>query len=265
MKCRQIIDVLEKLAPPQLAESYDNVGLLVGDDKKDVKKIMIALDASKDVVSQAIDANVDMLITHHPMIFKGIKQVSASNFLGEKILYLAKNNIAYYASHTNMDNAVMSKIASDKLGLTNIKYIEPIGVSVDNNDVAYGTGRLGELAKEMSLKEFAMKVKKDLNISNIRVVGKLDKSIKKVAVIPGSGKSYLSEVLQGKADVFLTGDIDHHIAIDVMDMDFALVDGGHFDTERFFVEFVKEYLMNKLDSEHLEIVLAIEEGPFIYL
>lgn len=263
MTCKDIMNVIEKLAPTNIAEDYDNVGLLVGDEKKEVKKIMIALDASKSVISMAVKENVDMLITHHPMIFRGIKTVKSTDFLGDKILNLAKLDIAYYACHTNIDNAIMSKVASDKMGLKELYYVEPVGVKESDSETKFGTGRVGILDKTMSLQEFALKVKKDLRIENIRVVGDLKKEIKKVACIPGSGKSFLKEVLLSKADVFLTGDIDHHLAMDILDMDFCIIDGGHFETEKFFKDYMKEYLDSKLDD--VEYIIANEEGPFIYM
>jgi len=261
MKCKEIIDILEKLAPVNIAEDYDNVGLLVGDKEKEVKKIMIALDASKDVIKQAIDEKVDMLITHHPMIFRGIKRVDKANFLGDKILELAKNDISYYASHTNMDNSVMSKIACEKLALKDAKYVVPVGVSEDEEK--YGCGRVGNLKEPMTLEEFALKVKKDFDIANIRVIGDRKKVVSRVACITGSGKSFLKEVIKSKADVFVTGDIDHHTALDVIDMNFSMIDAGHFETEHFFVDYIKYYLSNNFSD--LYIMLAKEKSPFYYL
>jgi len=259
MKCRQIIDILEKLAPVNIAEDYDNVGLLVGDDDKEISKIMIALDASKDVVKQAINEKVDMLITHHPMIFRGIKRVNTKDFLGDKIINLAKNDIAYYASHTNMDNSVMSKIVCKKLSLKELEFVTPI----EHESKDFGTGCIGILENSMTLKDFSYKLKKDLDIATLRLIGDENREISKVACITGSGKSFLKDVLKRKADVFVTGDIDHHTALDVIDMDFCMIDAGHFETEHFFKDYVKYYINNNFPD--VKILVAKEESPFKYI
>ena len=104
MKCKEIVKILEQLSPGKYACEWDNVGLLVGRKDKEIHRIMIALDASKDVVILAVKENVDMLITHHPMIFSAIKQINEEQFIGEKVLSLAEKGICYYAMHTNFDS-----------------------------------------------------------------------------------------------------------------------------------------------------------------
>ena len=124
MKCSEIIKLMEKVAPPEYACNWDNCGLLVGRKDKEVKKIMVALDATRNVIDQARIQNVDMLITHHPMIFSGMKKVTYDDFIGRKVMMLVANDISYYAAHTNMDAAVMADIAADRIELINAKPLE---------------------------------------------------------------------------------------------------------------------------------------------
>ena len=119
MECREIIRLMEKLAPTKYALEWDNVGLLVGRDNKDIKTVMVALDSSMAVIEEAVKHNVDMLITHHPLIFSPIKRVNFNDPIGKKIFLLANNDISYYAAHTNLDVAVMADMAGKMFGLTN--------------------------------------------------------------------------------------------------------------------------------------------------
>ena len=126
MKCLKIIKLLEELAPLKYAEDWDNPGLLAGRAEKDIHKIMVALDPSETVISQAVEQNVDMLITHHPMIFKPIKKISTQSFIGRKLVKLIQNDISYYAMHTNFDCAMMALEAGRRLGLKNIRVLESV-------------------------------------------------------------------------------------------------------------------------------------------
>lgn len=127
VKCQTVTNILEELAPKKLAESWDNVGLLVGDGKQAIEKIMVSLDAPEWVVDEAIDADVDMLVCHHPIIFNGIKRVSADDAVGRKLLKLIRNNIAVYSLHTNLDivEGGLNDIFAKLLGFNNFTVIEP--------------------------------------------------------------------------------------------------------------------------------------------
>ncbi|HEX3077718.1 MAG TPA: Nif3-like dinuclear metal center hexameric protein, partial [Lachnospiraceae bacterium] len=109
MRCKELIHILEELSPKNFAESWDNVGLLLGDKEQEVHSIMVALDATGDVIEQAIDSKCDMLITHHPLIFSSMKKITNDNFIGNRIMKLISNRVAYYALHTNFDIAVMAR------------------------------------------------------------------------------------------------------------------------------------------------------------
>lgn len=124
MECKKIIELMEQMAPAVYACDWDNVGLLVGRDNKDVKKIMVALDCTDSVISQAIKQNVDLLITHHPLIFKPIKRVNYNDYVGRKIYKLAVNDICYFAAHTNMDVSYMADKAAKMLDMVNTKPLE---------------------------------------------------------------------------------------------------------------------------------------------
>ena len=129
MKCSEIIKILETLSPRSMACDWDNPGLLAGRSGKEVKTIFLAVDATDSVIEQAEQAGADMILTHHPLIFKGIKQVSDQNFIGRRVLRMIQDDISYYAMHTNFDAApgCMADLAAKKLGLTDCEVLEKMG------------------------------------------------------------------------------------------------------------------------------------------
>ncbi len=367
MKCLKIIKLLEELAPLKYAEDWDNPGLFAGRAEKDIHKIMVALDPSETVISQAVEQNVDMLITHHPMIFKPIKKISTQNFIGRKLVKLIQNDISYYAMHTNFDCAMMALEAGRRLGLKNIRVLESvyeeklykIAVFVPEsqadkvrqamtkegagfigkysdctfNTEGFGTflpregtdpfiGKKGELSKvhevkietivEESKKEsiinamlkvhpyeepaydiyplassmqgvglgcfgylnqyvsaenLAERVKQAFHIPYVTYTGDPEDKIACVALCPGSGKSVIDSAISCHADVFITGDIDHHTAYDAKEQGLFLMDAGHFGTEHFMAEFVKNYLKEKIaqmdfNMQCMDInIITAEEQP----
>ena len=117
MICQKIIDILQEQSPEQYACAWDNVGLLVGNPKKEVKTIYIALDATEETILEAIEAKADMLLTHHPMIFKGLQKVNTEDFIGRRIIMLIQRDISYYAMHTNFDVKGMAQLGAEQMGL----------------------------------------------------------------------------------------------------------------------------------------------------
>lgn len=371
MLCRELIVGLEQLAPKKLAESWDNVGLLVGREEQEVHKIMLALDASEPVIDQCIAQKVDLLITHHPLVFSPVKQINYNEVTGRKLIKLIQNRIACYAMHTNFDVAVMAKEAGKTLDLSNPRILDVtyeetlyklvVYVPVDSVDliraalnkegaghignysdcsfgtqgigtfrplegtkpyigevnkmtyanevrletvvkaenlqstiqavlrahpyeeVAYdvfklenktnamGIGCYGYLKRDMMLEDLAEHVKTAFGLDHVRVSGNLGRKVASVAVCPGSGKSFVSHALRAKADVLITGDMDHHTVLDALEAGLMVIDAGHFGTEHLFVDFMRNYIneyLYRMDrgavglAKTIEIVKAKEESPF---
>lgn len=262
MKCKEIIKILEELAPPKLAKDWDNVGLLVGNNEKDVKKIMIALDATGDVINQGMERKIDMLITHHPMLYSPVKKITYDDYIGKRIIDLISSDIAYYAMHTNFDATAMANIAAKKLGLVNIKILEE---EISQTEV--GIGRYGCLEENITLEQCAKLVKEQFNLDHIKMVGDKNKQISCIAISPGSGKSVIKPALLKGVDVLITGDIDHHTAIDAYEQGLCIIDGGHFGTEHIMVEYLNQYLSEYLTNHNekgvdIKIISAKETSPF---
>lgn len=163
MICREIIKEIEARFPKHYAMEWDNVGLQVGRSDKEVKRIYLALDATDEVIEEAADWGADMLITHHPMIFKAMKKINDEDFIGRRVLKLIRDDISYYAMHTNYDVMGMAELAGKVLELSEPEVLEVTGsMQSESGEVPVGIGRVADLAQPMDLKSCAEMVKKHL-------------------------------------------------------------------------------------------------------
>lgn len=258
MQGSRLIEILEAYAPVELAESWDNPGLLVGDKRKEVKKITIALDATDEVVKEAVQNGSDFLITHHPLIFKGMKKVVEEDFIGRRIRSLIRHDISLYAMHTNCDIAAMADAAGTMMELTNQE------VLAEERD-GMGIGKVGLLKESMTLAELADKVKEVFEVSYVQVAGDLEKKVNRVAVSPGSGHDFTKDAIKKGAQVLITGDMGHHAVIDAVAQGLMVIDAGHFGTENFMKKNLAMHLKSQeeIKQSSVEIVLANEKAPMV--
>ena len=261
--CNEIMDCLEKLAPTSFAESWDNVGLLVGNRYKKIHRIMTALDATDSVIAQAIEQKVDMLVTHHPMIFSAMKRITDDDFIGRRIIKLIQNDISYYAMHTNCDVCVMNDVAAEKIGITKEEVLEEVCTNKETGEAA-GIGIVGSLKNPLTVEQLSQLVKEVFGIPHVRVSGDLKREVQRVAISTGAGKSIARYALKKGTQVFISGDMDHHTVIDFLDQGMQVIDAGHYGTEHFMAEYMCTYLKKEL-GEKIEIFQAKESEPFITL
>lgn len=254
MDCREIMEVIEKRYPTGYALEWDNVGLQAGRRDKKVKKILIALDADDAAVDRAVSDNIDMLITHHPMIFKPLRKINDCDFIGRRLLKLIQNDISYYAMHTNYDVLGMADLAGEMLHMDAPEVLEV----TNTEDSIEGIGRVADLKVPMQLKECAEWVKETFHIPNVKVFGEPGNTVKRIAVSPGAGKSVIKAALLKGADVLVTGDIDHHEGIDANAQGLCVIDAGHYGVEHIFIRdmerFCKEHFpeteVNAMEIRH---------------
>lgn len=247
MKCSEICALLEREYAPEYACDWDNVGLLAGRSDKEVKKILLALDATDEVVRMAVEQKADMLITHHPMIFSPMKRVTDQDMNGRRLISLIQNDISYYAMHTNYDTRGMADLAARMLGLQECTVLEEV-------KDGEGIGRVGVLPERMTLKECAGLVKESYQIPSVRIFGDPETEVYSAAICPGAGKSTMKEALKFGCDVYITGDIDHHTGIDGVDQGLCIIDAGHYGIEHIFMKDVKDYLEKVLEGVHMDCV-----------
>ncbi len=255
MLCKDIMKVIETTYPKHAALEWDNVGLLVGRMDKDVKKIYVALDVTDEVIDETIAMKADMLITHHPLLFSPLKQITDEYFIGGRVVKLLQHDISYYAMHTNYDVLGMAALSGEILGLSDMEVLE-----VTDSEQMQGIGRVGLLANDLLLRECCELVKKRFQLDGVKVFGDLDKKVKRVAISPGSGKHMTELAIAKGADVFVTAEIDHHEGIDSVAQGMAIIDAGHYGLEHIFVGDVAGFLQKMLAD--IEVVMAKKQHPF---
>lgn len=260
MKVKELTNWLNGRYPADMAEHWDNVGLLVGDDEAEVSHVFLALDLTEETLDEAIAAGADMIVTHHPMIFDGQKKINNHSFTGRRILKLIRNDIQYYAMHTNYDVLGMAELSADYLQLTDRAVLS---VTAKTEQGEEGFGRVGNLPRKMTLKECGEFVKETLSLNDVKVYGDPDKPLQKAAICTGSGKSMIKDVLAKGADVYVTGDIDHHTGIDAVASGLTIVDAGHYGTEYIFMNAMKKVLGENFPS--LQITCAKVKSPYMIL
>ncbi len=362
MKLNDLIKKIEKKYPLNLAYDWDNVGLIVGDFDSDIKRILVTLEANENVIDEAISKDIDLIVTHHPFLFRKINKVNTRDLKGRLIHKLIKNDISLYSMHTNFDIAfdglndyfmeimgfentkildvtkseTLYKVAVyvpkshenivrealgnsgagyignysnctfnisgigtfkpeentnqfigeigeiEKVDEIKIETIVPQGIlqkvidkmikshpyeevaydiyKLENKGKSIGLGRYASLERESDLQALCDKIKLKLNMNHIRVVGDLNKKIKKVAVVTGAGSDMVSLAKSKNCDVIITGDVKYHEAQDALDMGMAIVDCGHFDTEDIFKDVMKRFLDTIGDIETIRTEVNL--NPF---
>ena len=252
MKCKDLINILEKKAPIYLAESWDNPGLLVGRRDKEIKKILVALDVTEEAIDEAIKLKADIIVTHHPLIFGSLKTVNDSTFTGRKVLRLIENGICHYAMHTNLDTAFggTNDTLAEILGLENI---EPLAVSCEQNGLPNGLGRMGDLKEEMKFVDFAKLVKEKLNLECLSITGDKEKIVKRVGLCTGSGFEFIEEAQANGCDVYITADVKFHDAQKAVDMGMCLIDATHYGTENIIVPVLRKYIEEETQKAGFEV------------
>lgn len=231
MKINDIIERLEKAFPKELAYEWDNVGLLVGDRDREVKNVVVCLDVTQDVIEFAKNADSQLIISHHPVLFSPINRINGDTKTGRLLLDAIENKIAIYSAHTNCDkaeNGINTRLAE----MFDLKDVEPLEED--------GLGRIGNLKKPLPLCEFAKLAEEKLSVK-VRFCGDTKTTVSKVAICSGSGGDTLGVAIEKCADVLLTGDTKYHQMLDIKN-DIAVVDAGHFGTEVIVTEIFAEIL-----------------------
>jgi len=234
----EFIRLLDREFPDYLAEEWDNVGLQIASDNIAIRRVILTLDVSEDLLKYALENKFNLVISHHPLIFKPIKSIIAfNNFVSSLIHQFLAANIALFVMHTNLDKVFFDRL-SKILELENIK---PISDEPDSEYSSFGS--FGTLNKNIRLKDLLEIIKKRLNLKNLIYVGDLNKEVKTVGSCGGTGTSYItSKLLDKNIDVFITSDLKYHTAQDAQRLGLAVVDAGHYNTEMVLLPELKKKL-----------------------
>lgn len=249
---RDIDNLFSKVSPKELSESWDNDGVMIcSRPNKEVKKVLVALDATSDVIDYAEKNGFDLVVSHHPFIFKKLSRITGFEY--EKLETLIKNDISVLSYHTRLDSAEggVNDALAQTLLLSDIH-----GFGGERNDF----GRIGKLDNEMSGKEFALYLKEKLGC-DVRCAFNDSKVIKTVAVLGGAGKSFVYEAMMTGADAYVTSEISHDLFIDAKTHDFALYDCGHYYTENPVCDKIKNLLCENFTG--LEVEIFDIKSPYV--
>ncbi|MBQ8526285.1 MAG: Nif3-like dinuclear metal center hexameric protein [Clostridia bacterium] len=245
MKLREIAECIEKSFPKFFAMDRDNVGLIVGDENKDVNKILVCCDVDEYVAKEAADKGVDMIISHHPLMFFAIKHLNEDNPEQRALRILIKNDICLYTAHTNLDvgSGGINDYMAELLGLTDTEIIEYV---CEYEGKKHGYGRFSVLKDETTLKDMLDRCKRIFNLDGCRYVGELDDKIRTVAINTGGGAGIMDLCFDLKADLFITGDVKYNPARDAYERGMDIIDIAHYDTEKITMDFFVKFFENKM-------------------
>jgi len=241
MILKEIIDIIENWAPIENAESFDNVGLLVGDPSINVNKALITIDTLENVIDEAIENKCDLIISFHPIIFIGLKNLTEKTYIERVVRKAIKNDINIYSIHTNLDNhpkGVNYQI-SQQLSLLNTKILIP------KEHSKTGMGMVGELETGLNELDFLKYVKEKMNTNAIKHSSFTNKKIKKIAVLGGSGSFAIEEAINRNVDCFITADLKYHDYFKAENK-ILLVDIGHYESEQYTKHLILNLLTKKI-------------------
>jgi len=252
MNLVDIIRYFETKYPKDLAYEWDNVGLQVGTLNIKAKKVLVSLDLTKDVVKEAIDLKANMILTHHPLMFKPMDRIVFDSPKGWIIKNLIKHNITVYSAHTNYDLAEggMNDVLANALNIISPKLL----------DLEDEIGRFGKI-DETDFNSFIKNIKHSLKLDSIKVIGRTDKTIKIIGVSGGSGSKHMYEAKKAGCDVYLTGDVTYHTALDAVALGLTIIDIGHH-AEKIFVPAITNELKNQFPEVDF-IESKVNTDPFI--
>ncbi len=235
-----VAECLEQFAPAKLAEDWDNVGLLVGDRSWSVERVMTCLTITDETVAEAVEGRANLIVTHHPLPFHPLKTITTDSTVGRLLLKLITSHIAVYSPHTAFDSARAGINQHLAIGL-GLHEIAPL-VGIDDDDADVGVGRCGTLGEDITLQEIVERVKSFLGIQRLQVVGSDDQSVNRVAIVCGSGGSFLETAIQRGCDCLITGETTYHTCLEAAARNVALILPGHFASERFALLSLADYL-----------------------
>lgn len=244
VKQTEIIDFLNNVAPPQLAESYDNVGLLLGESQKDVHKVLVTLDVDEMVIQEAKTLGAEMILSHHPLIFTPLKRITGEDGLSKAVMALLKHDISLVSVHTNFDSVKFG------LGYAFLdKFADTVHRASLDGDAENGIGRIADMKKPIAFEELLRNIKQAFGIRSLRYVGDEKKIIRKIATVNGGGAEYIYAAKEQGADCFVSGDIKYHQARFSYENDIALVEVPHYNAEIMFCHMMKDMLAQQFGDQ----------------
>ena len=251
-KLKEIVSYFEALVPPEMKMDSDNVGLLVGTNETDVTKAIVALDITDGVIDEAIRANAQLILSHHPMFFE-LKQVNDNSLTGRKIVKMLQHGISGFCQHTNLDcvSGGVNDALADKLGVAVEGFLDGPHFTADGQE--YGMGRFGFLTSPVDFEDYLCDVKFVLNSAGLRYHN-AGKPVSKVALCGGTGGNFVEAAIKLGCDTLVTADVKYHQFLEAKELNLNLIDADHFCTENVVVPVLAEML--KKGFHDIEVVIS---------
>ena len=257
MKVRDIIQVIESFAPLSIQEKWDNSGLCIGSQDAEVTSVLLGLDCTPELVDEAIECGADMIVTHHPLIFSGLKKINSEDPVGEAVVKAIRAGIAVYAAHTNADKVIegVSGAMAARLSLTDVEVLDEDGEGT-------GLGAVGNLPEPMDASDLITYVKEKFGLKVMKTSRPLTEKISRVALCGGSGGSLIGAALRSGAQLYISGDISYHNFF--TPKGFMLMDIGHYESEKEIVDILFSLIKKNFPTFAVRITQNLNSNPIYY-
>ena len=257
MKVKDIIKVIEDFAPLSVQEGWDNSGLCVGSPDDEVTGVLLALDCTPELVDEAVACGADMIVTHHPLIFSGLKKITGEDLVSAAVIKAIKAGVAIYAAHTNADKVLegVSGAMAARLGLENVEIL-------DRSPEGYGLGAVGDLPEAMTSEQAVAFVKERFSLKTVRCSRPVEGMISRIAVCGGSGGSLISAARASGARLYISGDISYHNFF--TPEGFMLMDIGHYESEIDIVDILFSLIKKNFPTFAVRITQNLNSNPIYY-
>ncbi|MFN8279894.1 MAG: Nif3-like dinuclear metal center hexameric protein [Saprospiraceae bacterium] len=244
-KIGEVCRFLEDIAPLHLQETYDNAGLLTGDKDWPIKGVLFALDATEEVVLEAVTMGCNLVISHHPIIFKGLRNLTPDHYVARAVIQAIKHDIALYAIHTNLDNVLTHGVSARMAGQLGL--LQPRILCPRDATGTTGAGIVASLPEPISETELLQLVRDRFHCGNIRHSPLLGRSVQSISLCGGSGSFLIGDAIRSRAEVYITADLKYHEFFEANDQ-ILLLDIGHFESEQFTIALLYELVIKNYSN-----------------
>ena len=257
MKVKDIVAVIEEFAPLAIQEGWDNSGLCVGSPENEVSSVLLALDCTENLVDEAIECGADMIVTHHPLIFSGLKKISPEDQVGAAVIKAIRHGIAIYAAHTSADKVIagVSGAMAAKLNLTDVQILDEDGEGT-------GLGVVGNLPQPLTAEQMIALIKEKFGLKMLKSSRPSEGTISRVAMCGGSGSSLIGAAKRSGAHIYISGDISYHNFF--TPEGFMIADIGHYESEIEIVNILFSLIKKNFPTFAVRITQNINSNPIYY-
>jgi dinuclear metal center YbgI/SA1388 family protein len=264
MKVQNLISYFEEIAPQSFQESYDNSGLITGHPDFEITGVLTCLDATEAVLDEAILLNCNVVVAHHPIVFRGLKKINGYSYVERVLIKAIKNDIAIFAIHTNLDNVYyngVNMVIAQKLGLSDLEILAPTK-GLNHLEMPVGAGLIGTLAAPIAENACMEWLKTQMKLQHIRHTAFCNRAVQKIAVCGGAGSFLLPQAIAKGANLFVTGDFKYHEFFDA-EGKIIIADIGHYESEQFTIEHLKSLIIQNFSIFAVHST-TVNTNPVLY-